>query len=152
MVRLHQGILVEPQLLWLDHPLKRFQELCESAAEIRRAAQPVYERNHIQVGWERLPCSHTLAAAQTFGHKGAVGRTERNQHQLRRTTQLFDAAPPLAFWGSLQASPATQRSARHNLVLCPHNKAFCGSKPKKKQTIKNKKNSMVCKALYVSRR
>lgn len=33
MVWLHQRIFVQPQLLWLNHSLKWFQELCESVRE-----------------------------------------------------------------------------------------------------------------------
>lgn len=33
VVRLHEGILVQPQLLWLDHSLERLQEFSEAAAQ-----------------------------------------------------------------------------------------------------------------------
>lgn len=40
--------------------------------EIRRAAQPMYEWNHIQVGWECLLCSHTLTAPKHLDIKARL--------------------------------------------------------------------------------
>lgn len=36
VIGLHKRILVEPQLLWLNHSLKGLQELCESVARKRK--------------------------------------------------------------------------------------------------------------------
>lgn len=42
VVWLHQRIFVQPQLLWLNHSLKWFQELCESVKENRNASKNVW--------------------------------------------------------------------------------------------------------------
>lgn len=42
VVWLYQRIFVQPQLLWLNHSLKRFQELCESVKENRNASEIVW--------------------------------------------------------------------------------------------------------------
>lgn len=55
VVWLHQGVFVEPELLWLDYSFKRLQELCESEGDTHMHISSQSFTIHLfSYGWPQL--------------------------------------------------------------------------------------------------